>query len=73
MDFKRDFGADIREVGKGERDGRPTRLVRVSRTYPTGQADLWTAITKKRRIERWFGNVSGDFKLGGRRIITDQS
>ncbi len=66
MDFKRAFGADIREVGKGEREGRPTHLVRAARTYPTSQEDLWTAIADKQRIERWFGNVSGDFKRGGR-------
>lgn len=69
MDFERAFGADTREVGKGEREGRPTQLVRASRTYPTSQADLWTAITEKQRIERWFGNVSGDFKRGGRFAI----
>lgn len=66
MDFGSAFGADIREVSSGEREGRPTHLVRASRTYPTSQADLWTAITERQRIERWFGNVSGDFKLGGR-------
>ena len=66
MDFERAFGADTREVDKGEREGHPTHLVRASRTYPTSQADLWTAITEKQRIERWFGNVSGDFKLDGR-------
>lgn len=66
MDFERAFGADTREVDKGEREGQPTHLVLASRTYPTSQADLWTAITEKQRIERWFGNVSGDFKLDGR-------
>ncbi|WP_299738828.1 SRPBCC family protein [uncultured Roseobacter sp.] len=66
MDFEKAFGADIREVGKGEREGRLTHVVRAARTYPTSQADLWTAITEKQRIERWFGDVSGDFKPGGR-------
>lgn len=66
MDFERAFGADIREVSKGEREGRPTHVVRASRTYPTSPEDLWTAITEKRRIESWFGQVSSDFKHGGR-------
>lgn len=66
MDFSKVFGATFREVDKGERDGRPTHIVRASRTYPTTQTDLWEAITEKRRIERWFSDVSGDLKLGGR-------
>lgn len=65
MDFDTAFGADIREVGMGERDGRPTRIVRAKRTYPTSQEDLWNAITEKQRIERWFGDVSGDLRHKG--------
>jgi len=66
MDFEKALGADIREVGEGKREGCPTHVVRAQRTYPTSQADLWSAITEKQRIERWFGEVSGDFKRGGR-------
>ena len=73
IDFESAFGAEIREVGKGERESRPTHMVRLSRTYPTSQADLWTAITEKQRIERWFGKVSGDFKLGGKFSIKDNA
>ena len=66
MDFEKALGADFREVGKGEREGRLTHVVRAKRTYPTSQEDLWSAITDKQRLERWFGEVSGDFKRGGR-------
>ncbi|WP_299085287.1 SRPBCC domain-containing protein [uncultured Ruegeria sp.] len=48
-------------------------MVRASRTYPTSQADLWTAITEKQRIERWFGNVSGNFQSGGRFSIENNA
>lgn len=66
MDFSKAFGATFREVGEGERDGRPTHIVRASRTYPTTPDDLWSAMTQKERIRRWFAEVSGDFKPGGR-------
>lgn len=66
MDFSKAFGATFREVGSGEREGNPTHIVRASRTYPTTQDDLWSAVTEKERIRRWFAEVSGDFRLGGR-------
>ncbi len=66
MDFTKAIGADNREVERRERDGRPTHLVRVDRIYPTTQVDLWSAVTEKQRIKRWFGEVSGDFRRGGR-------
>lgn len=69
MDFSNAFGATFREVGKGERDGRPTHIVRARRTYPTSQDDLWSALTEKDRVCRWFAEVSGDLKPGGRFAI----
>jgi uncharacterized protein YndB with AHSA1/START domain len=70
MDFSKTSGATFREVGEGERDGRPTRIVRASRTYPTSQDDLWSALTQKERVCRWFAEVSGDLRPGGRFSIT---
>ncbi len=66
MDFSKAFGATVREVASGERDGRPTHIVRASRSYQTTQTDLWSAVTEKDRVQRWFGEVSGEFRLGGR-------
>jgi uncharacterized protein YndB with AHSA1/START domain len=66
MDFNEALGATFREVGSGERDGGPTHIVRASRSYPTTPADLWSALTDKERVQRWFANVTGDFKQGGR-------
>lgn len=66
MDFSKAFGATFREVHSGEREGSSTHIVRASRTYPTTQADLWNAVTQKERARRWFAEVSGDLKLGGR-------
>ena len=73
MDFSEAFGATSREVGESQRDGKPTRIVRASRTYPTSQQDLWSALTEKERICRWFAEVSGDFELGGRYTIKDNA
>lgn len=59
-------GLVAREVRTGSRDGLPTRVVVARRTYPTGQADLWDALTNAERIPRWFLPVSGELKAGGR-------
>ena len=55
-----------REVRTGSRDGAPTKIAIARRTYPTGQADLWDALTNAERIPRWFLPVSGELKVGGR-------
>lgn len=59
-------GLAAREVRTGSRDGKPTRIVIARRTYPTGQADLWDALTNANRIPRWFLPVTGELKVGGR-------
>lgn len=59
-------GLVTREVRTGSRNGRATKIVVARRTYPTGQADLWDALTNAERIPRWFLPVSGELKVGGR-------
>ena len=66
MDDMNAFGAEFREVGGRMRDGKPTRVVRASRKYPSDQADLWDALTNGDRIPRWFLPISGDLRPGGR-------
>ncbi len=66
MDFNKALGATFREVENGERNGRATHIVRAIQTYPTTPNDLWSALTDKERICRWFAEVSGDLELGGR-------
>jgi uncharacterized protein YndB with AHSA1/START domain len=65
MDFTEALRATFGTVGESNRDGKSTRVVGGSRTYPTSQQDLWSALTDKERICRWFADVSGDLKLGG--------
>ena len=59
-------GLVTREVRTGSRDASPTKIVIAQRTYPTGQADLWDALTNPERIPRWFLPVSGELRVGGR-------
>jgi uncharacterized protein YndB with AHSA1/START domain len=59
-------GLATREVRTGSRDGAPTKIAIARRTYPTGRADLWDALTNPERIPRWFLPVSGELKVGGR-------
>jgi uncharacterized protein YndB with AHSA1/START domain len=58
-------GLVTREVRSGSRGGQPTKIAIARRTYPTGQSDLWDALTNPERIPRWFLPVSGDLKVGG--------
>lgn len=66
MDFNKALGATFRQVSSGERNGSPTHVVRASRSYPTTPVDLWSALTDRECVQRWFAIVTGDFKHGGR-------
>ena len=41
-------------------------VVRLEDRYDTDIDDLWSAITEPSRLARWFGEVSGDLRAGGR-------
>ena len=45
-------------------DGRGA--VRMEDLYDTGIEDLWSAVTDPDRLARWVGQVTGDFRPGGR-------
>ncbi len=66
IDVKQDIGNVTREVSTRAYEGKPARVVVVSRHYDTSPADLWEAITSADRIPRWFTPITGDLKLGGR-------
>lgn len=66
FDFGLHLAAVARSVSSPEHDGRPTRAVTLSRSYPTTIEDLWDAVTNPQRIPRWFTPVSGDLETGGR-------
>lgn len=55
----------IRELRDGERDGSPPKIASIRITLPTGQTDLWGAITSADRIPDWFLPIQGDLELGG--------
>lgn len=55
-----------RSVGSRPVGGDDARVVTMTQTYPSAQAEVWNAITTKDRISRWLGPISGDFTLGGR-------
>ncbi|QJR20543.1 SRPBCC family protein [Pelagibacterium halotolerans] len=42
------------------------RVVTLARSYATSVEDLWDAITNPERLPRWFLEVTGDLKQGGR-------
>ncbi len=62
-----------RDLADGEREGTPTRVATVSRSYPTSPQDLWEAVTVPDRIGRWFTPVTGDLTLGGHYQLQDNA
>ena len=41
-------------------------LVRIEDRYDTDINDLWSALTDPARLARWYGQVEGDLRLGGK-------
>ena len=59
------IGAVTRKLSRRDVDGESGRVLTISQTYPTSQADLWNAVTTGDRISRWLMPITGDLKLGG--------
>lgn len=66
MELITDAGSISREVGAGERDGEPTRVIWARREYAAGIDEVWDALTNPERLPRWFVPVTGDLSVGGR-------
>jgi uncharacterized protein YndB with AHSA1/START domain len=64
--FENALGAQFRRFENREHLGKPSRVVVATRTYDTGRADLWDALTSRERIPRWFLPIEGDLTPGGR-------
>jgi len=45
------------EDGKG--------AVRMAARFEAGAGDVWSALTDPARLARWYGEVEGDFRVGG--------
>lgn len=65
-DIDHHFGAVQRSVSSVTRDEKATKTVTLTRSYPTGIDDLWSALTNSERIQLWFLPITGDLNLGGR-------
>jgi len=66
VDVHAQVNAVDRTVGSGELEGAPTRVQKLSQTYPSPLEDVWDAVTSAERIPRWFLPIEGDLRLGGR-------
>lgn len=66
IDIAAHLGAVARVVESRMQDGQEMLVVVASRAYDTTVDDLWNAVTDKSRLARWFAQVDGDLKLGGR-------
>ncbi|BAU87363.1 dehydrogenase [Streptomyces laurentii] len=64
-DADAELGRVHREVGTREVPDGTADTVLLRRTYETGAADLWDALTSPGRLGRWFLPVSGELAPGG--------
>lgn len=55
-----------RQITSRDYNGKPARVLTVSRTYATTAEDMWDALTTIDRIPKWFLPISGDIAVGGR-------
>jgi len=60
------FTTHFRRVENRDHLGKPALVGVAVRTYDTSVEDLWEAITTPERLARWFLQVEGDLRLGGR-------
>jgi uncharacterized protein YndB with AHSA1/START domain len=60
------FGAVSRAVKSDTRDGKPVRSITATRIYDTDLEDAWNALTTAERINRWFTQIEGELRQGGR-------
>ncbi len=66
IDIAAHLGAVARVVEDRVQDGQPVRVVIASRAYDTTIDDLWEALTTPERLVRWFAQVDGELRLGGK-------
>lgn len=65
-DVARHLGTVSRVVDNRMHEGKPAKVVAVSRVFDTTVEDAWDAVTNPDRLPRWFAPVTGELKLGGR-------
>ena len=66
LDVAGSLNAAVRSVSWTAKDEQPALTVIISRSLETTEQDLWSAVTSRERIPRWFLPVSGELELGGR-------
>ena len=54
-------GRILGSLGSAEGKG----VVRIEDRLDTGIDDVWSALTNRSRLARWYGEVEGDLRLGG--------
>ncbi len=65
--------ATHREIGDAAVASGDGRSVLLRRSYGAPIAEVWSACTSRDRLARWFGQVDGDFRLGGEFQVKDDA
>jgi len=66
LDTMDQLAAVDRLVSTGARDGKETKSVVLTQTYPVTLEELWDACTDADRISRWLMPITGELRAGGR-------
>lgn len=66
LDVAHQISAVRRTVGTHVFEAGEARIVTVSQTYNADVEDVWDACTNPERLPRWFLQVSGDLRVGGK-------
>ena len=66
IDVVHEINAQRRQVGRRVLDAGEARTITITRSYDATVEELWDACTNPKRIPRWFLQVSGLLRVGGR-------
>jgi uncharacterized protein YndB with AHSA1/START domain len=66
VDVTEQIEAVRRRVGRRAVDGTDVHVLTLEQDLPATTDDLWAALTRPRRLARWFLPVSGELRVGGR-------
>ena len=66
IDVDHQINSVTRTLGKRTLEAGEARVMTISQTYKSDQADVWDALTNPSRLPRWFLPVTGDLVVGGK-------
>ncbi|MFC5287850.1 SRPBCC family protein [Actinokineospora guangxiensis] len=66
IDVDHQISSVTRTLGTRTLEAGEARVLTISQTYKSDQADVWDALTNPERLPRWFLPVTGELAVGGK-------